>query len=76
MNLHVPVLFIPHFLNASTDTVSYAVRDQNVLRKGEGAKPGMKILLITGIICNFISIQIADFLDLQNIKIFLEFWAT
>ena len=40
MNLHVPVLFIPHVLNASTDTVSYAVRDQNVLRDGEGAKPG------------------------------------
>ena len=40
MNLHVPVLFIPHFLNPSRDTVSYAVRDQNVLREGEGAKPG------------------------------------
>ena len=29
MNLHIPVLFIPHFLNASADTVSYAVSDQN-----------------------------------------------
>ena len=38
MNLHVPVLFIPHFLNASTDTVSYAVCDQKFLREGEGAK--------------------------------------
>ena len=40
MKLHVPVQFIPHVLNASTDTVSYAVRDQNVLREGEGAKAG------------------------------------
>ena len=40
MNLHVPVLFFPHFLNASTDRVSYAVRDQNVLREEEGAKLG------------------------------------
>ena len=39
INFHVPVLFIPHFLNASTDIVSYAVRDQNVLREGEGTKP-------------------------------------
>ena len=45
------------FLNASTDTVSYAVRDQNVLTEGVGAKPGHEILLIIGIICNFISIQ-------------------
>ena len=29
MNLHVPVLLIPHILNANTDTVSYVVRDQN-----------------------------------------------
>ena len=42
MNLHVPVLFIQHFLNASTDTVSYAIRDQTFLREGEGAKPGHK----------------------------------
>ena len=42
MNLHVPVLFIPHFLNASTDTVSYVVGEQNILREGEGAKPGHK----------------------------------
>ena len=42
MNLHVPVLFIPHFLNASTDIVSYAVLDQNILREGKGAKPGHK----------------------------------
>ena len=40
MNLHIPVLLIFHFLNASTDTVSYAVRDQNFLTKGEGKKPG------------------------------------
>ena len=38
MNLHIPELFIPHFLNASTDTVSYAVRDLNFLTKGKGAK--------------------------------------
>ena len=37
---HIPMLFILHFLNASTDTVSYAVRDQNILTKEEGAKPG------------------------------------
>ena len=36
----VPVLFIPHFLNASTDAVSYAIHDQNFLRNGKGAKPG------------------------------------
>ena len=38
MNLHVPVLFILHFLNASTDTrtVSFAVRDQNFLGRGKG----------------------------------------
>ena len=41
MNLHVPVLFISHF-NARTDTVSYAVSDQNYLRKGERAKPGLE----------------------------------
>ena len=42
MNLHVPVLFIPQFLNASSDTVSYAICDQNVLRSKmrEGAKSG------------------------------------
>ena len=40
INLHVPLLFIPHFQNASTDKVSYAVRDQNFLREGEGGKPG------------------------------------
>ena len=38
MNLHVPVLFISQFLNAMTDTVLYAVRNQNLLRKGEGGK--------------------------------------
>ena len=55
MNLNVSVLFIPHFLNASTDTVSYAVRDQNCLGRGKGENPVMKILLITtGIISNFI----------------------
>ena len=37
MNLHIPELFIPHFLNASTDTVSYAVCDLNFLTKGKGA---------------------------------------
>ena len=36
----IPVLFIPHLLNASTDTVSYTVRDQKFLREGEVAKPG------------------------------------
>ena len=40
MNLHVPVLFISHFLNARTDTVSYAVRDQNFSREGKGTIPG------------------------------------
>ena len=54
MNLHVPVLFIPHFLNASTDTVSYAVRDQKYFREREGGKPGHENFLITRIICNFI----------------------
>ena len=38
MNLHVPVLFIPHVLNANTDTLSYAVRDQNFLREGKRGK--------------------------------------
>ena len=37
MNLHIAELFIPHFVNASTDTVSYAVRDLNILTKGEVA---------------------------------------
>ena len=41
MNLHVPVVYST-FLNASTDPVSYAVRDQNVLREGEQAKSVMK----------------------------------
>ena len=61
MNLPVPVLFIPHFLNASTDTVSYAVGDQNFLGRGKGAKPCHENLLITGVICNFISIQSQTF---------------
>ena len=30
------------FLNASTDAVSYAVCDQNLFRKGKGAKPGQE----------------------------------
>ena len=40
MNVHVPVLFIPHFLNVSTDTVSYAALDQNFFREGKGGEPG------------------------------------
>ena len=59
--LPVPVLFIPHFLNASTDTVSTAVGDQNFFRERKGQNPVMKILLITGIICNFIRIQSQTF---------------
>ena len=58
------------FLNASTDTVSYTVRslrDQNLLSEGKGQNPVLKILLITGIICNFISIQ--DF-SMQTFWIF------
>ena len=42
------------FLNASTDTISYAVGDQIFLGRGKGENPVMKILLKTGIICNFI----------------------
>ena len=38
MNLHVPVLFISHFLNASKDTVSCAVRDQNFFKGGGRGK--------------------------------------
>ena len=40
MNLHVLCTCAVYstFLNASTDTVSYAVRDQNFFRKGEGGK--------------------------------------
>ena len=40
MNLHLPVLYIPHVLNVSTDTVSYAILDHNFLTEGEGTKPG------------------------------------
>ena len=66
---------IAHFLNASTDTVSYAVRYQNFLREGEGAKPGHENFVNNQYNYNFINIQstIADFLDHQNIKYFLNF---
>ena len=40
MNLPVPLLFIPHILNESTDTVSYAVGDQNFLGRRKGSKSG------------------------------------
>ena len=42
MNLHVrvPVLFIPHFLNVSTDTVSYMRSVTKFFREGKGAKSG------------------------------------
>ena len=63
------------FLNASTNTVSYAIRDQNIFKGEKRQNRVIKILLITGIICNFISIH-EKTLDLQNIKIFLEFGAT
>ena len=46
------------FLNASTDLI-LSVDDQKIFRKG--AKPGHENLLITGIICNFISIQSQTF---------------
>ena len=36
-------------------TVSHAARDQNFLGRGKRENPVMKILLMTGIICNFIS---------------------
>ena len=47
-----------HIFNASTDTISYAVRDKKKFQGGgRGQNPVMKTLLIIGIICNFISIQ-------------------
>ena len=59
MNLLVPVLLLPQFCNASTDTVSLAVMTPICFcggGKGEHT-PVLKLLLSTDIICNLISGQ-------------------
>ena len=61
------------FLNASSDTVFNAVRDHNFLREEKKAKPGLENFVNNRYNFNFITYTIADILNLQNIRIFLEF---
>ena len=74
MNLNIPVLFIPQFLNLNTDSVLYVVRNQKFLGKWTKAKPGHKNFVNNRINLYFISIHVQSQPDC-NIRIFLEFSA-